>query len=73
MESNPATAAQLRDRNEYMKHINEPRKRTTGSRTPQMWVKAAESRSGPTVVDRNNGPAGSACTIPRLREEVMRG
>lgn len=29
-------------RNEHMNHINEPRKSTPGSRTPQVWVKAEE-------------------------------
>ena len=50
-------------RNEHMKHINEPRKSTTGSRTPQVWVKAAESESRPTVVGSDNGPAGFCSPI----------
>ena len=44
----------------HMNHLNEPRKFTPGSRTPQEWVKAAESEPGPTVVGSGNGPAGSA-------------
>jgi hypothetical protein len=61
----------LRDRNEHMKHINEPRKTTPGSRAPQLWVKAAETESRLTVVGSDSGPAGSACAIPRLREDVI--
>jgi hypothetical protein len=52
---------QLRDCNEHMKHINEPRKTTPGSRAPQVWAKAEEPRPRPTVVGHGNGPAGSAC------------
>jgi hypothetical protein len=40
--------------------INEPRKSTPGSRTPQVWVKADESDSRLTVVDSGIRPAGSA-------------
>ncbi len=58
------------DRNEHMNHINEPRKLAPGSRAPQVVAKAEESESGPTVVDLDNGPAGSAWAICR---EVMLG
>ena len=30
-------------RNEHMNHINEPRKSSSGSRTPRIWAKADES------------------------------
>src|SRR5471030_902658 len=52
-------------RNEHMKHINEPRKTTPGSRAPQLWVKAAESESRLTVEGSDSGPAGSACATCR--------
>jgi hypothetical protein len=68
-------------RNEHMNHrgggvrdkgrqdngraINEPRKSTPSSRTPQVLVKAAESESGPTVVGSGNRLAGSAWTTCR--------
>jgi hypothetical protein len=46
-----------------MNHIDEPRKTTPGSRTPQLWVKAEESESGLTVVGFDNGPAGSCSPV----------
>ena len=54
----------------HMNHKNEPRKRTSGSRAPCLWAKAAESEPGPTVVGFGNGPAGSAWAICR---EVTHG
>ena len=55
---------ELAGRNEHMNHTNEPRKTTPGSRAPQLWAKAAESEPRPTVEGSDNGPAGSAWTIP---------